>query len=214
MPKQGQFARSNKKKVIKNFKRSVRKQTRTINNDMVSDFMVVRYNLTLKKHFNPLTGETIQRFLQELMPRLVDQDFNFKTAVQTTITYVSARVPWQFYYLLSKSWNDLLKFLKRELPALPLKNKVIITDWINQEQLDQQIAQVLAKQVMTMMLLKSSSNSQVQQSLSKRLLGSIVTNQQINWGIVKTLLVPFKFSINDQLDAGTKKWLLDLMRSN
>lgn len=209
MPKQGQFARSHHHKVVHDFRRrkSVQQHNqRTITEEMVPEFMVIRYALTTGKHFSEPDRETGQRFLQELVPRLMDNQYDIEQSVVSTLRSINSRVPWQFLMILSQRWTDLATFLRRELPALPLQKQVIIRHPMDQARFDQKVSQLLATKLAGITLIHQS-NPQLQRTLTERLLQSIYDGTTIKWSAVQSLLAPFSFPVDDQLDDGTKHWL-------
>lgn len=216
MPKQGQFARSHRQTAIKSIRRHhpAHGQQRVISRDMASDFIIIRYRLTTGKHLAPIIRETGQRFLQELISRLLKNDFDFQRGVLETLTYVNSRVPWQFFFLISHNWSALEHFIQRELPALPLKEQVILKNQVSQEWLDKQITQLLAQKVAGITLINQSPNTTMQGALVQKLTATIVNDQQINWGAVEALLAPLPFPIAPSLDAGTQEWLRNLQKIN
>ena len=71
MPKQGQFARSSRQKMIKEFRHRQQRSSRKISPNMANNFLLVRFNLTSGKKLSAVDRESCQRFLEELMPRLL-----------------------------------------------------------------------------------------------------------------------------------------------
>lgn len=212
MPKQGQFARSGHKKIIHDLRRrrpdSSRGQ-RTITENMVPNFILVRYELTTGKRLTPIQRETGQRFIQELMPRLMDHHYDLGKAIQETLVQINSRVPWQFFMALSQEWPDLAKFLHRELPALPLKQPVIIQHPVDQPRLTRLISDLLAKRIAGITLIHQQ-NSPMKAALANQLQQSFYDEKSIEWTKVGHLLAPFGFPIDEQLDEGTQQWLRKL----
>lgn len=207
--KQGQFAKIKQKKVLqgnrsKN-KNSVRQ--RTIDDHMATDFIVTRFLLTSGRSLSSVDRESSQRFLQELMPRLVANGFDIQKGVIETLEYVNSRVPWQFYYQLSTNFEVIDQFLSRELPVLPLAHPVIIKHPVTEQWLNQEIARVLARQIAAITLIKQSTNQQVRQALAIKIQSTIYLAQQIKWSAIKALLQAFPFQIPETVDEGTKRWL-------
>ncbi|WP_295731388.1 hypothetical protein [uncultured Limosilactobacillus sp.] len=208
MPKPGQFAQSHHQKISRPIQqRHQVKRQRTISLEIVNDFVIVRYRLTTGKHFNPVDRETGQRFLQELMPRLIQNQFDLKAALWQTLSSVNARVPWQFFYQLSQNWQQLSHFLDRELPALPLKKRVVVKHPVSQVMFDQQVAKLLAQRIISMTLVKKFVDTVTKQTLVDQMLSSIMQDRQIRWSSVQALLAPWPFPIDQELDEGTQSWL-------
>lgn len=70
MPKQGQFARQSRQSKLKATKQKLRRQKQTITDQQMSDFLVVRYALTLRQRTAANSQETLQRFIQEIADHL------------------------------------------------------------------------------------------------------------------------------------------------
>ena len=208
MPKQGQFARSQRHGISKSFHQHPQRQRqRTIDQTMVSDFLIVRYRLTTGKHLESLDRETGQRFLQELMPRLQETSFDLSAAVHQTLVEINAKVPWQFFYQLSRNWPLLNRFIQRELPALPLAEPVLLKNLVTQEWLDQVIVQLLAQQIIGMTLLQRTVAATIQQNLIHQMATTLESDSQIQWSKVAAAFKPWPFPLDERLDSGTRDWL-------
>lgn len=208
MPKQGQFARSQRHGISKSFRQHHQRQRqRTIDQTMVNDFLIVRYRLTTGKHLKSLDRETGQRFLQELTPRLQGTSFDLSAAVHQTLVEINAKVPWQFFYQLSRNWSLLNQFIQRELPALPLAKPVLLKNLVTQEELDQVIVQLLAQRIIGMTLLQRSVPATVQQNLIHQMVTSLESDAQIQWPKVAAAFKPWPFPLDEHIDSGTKDWL-------
>lgn len=208
MPKQGQFARSQRHGISKSFyQHHQRQRQRTIDQTMVNDFLIVRYRLTTGKHLESLDRETGQRFLQELTPRLQRTSFDLSAALYQTLVEINAKVPWQFFYQLSRNWSLLNQFIQRELPALPLAKPVLLKNLVTQEELDQVIVQLLAQRIIGMTLLQRSVPETVQQNLIHQMATTLESDSQIQWSKVAAAFKPWPFPIDERLDSGTRDWL-------
>ena len=210
MPKQGQFARSSRQKMIKEFRHRQQRSSRNISPNMANNFLLVRFILTSGKQLSAVDRESCQRFLQELMPRLLENHFHMESAVQEVLKYVNSRAPWQFYYQLSSNWAVLDHFMRRELPVIPLEQKIIVKDPIGQQTLDQCIVNILARQITTITLMNKTTDAAVQQALTTKMKATITNADGINWGTVQALLQPFHFPIDSSLDEGSQKWLEEI----
>lgn len=207
--KQGQFAKSQQQKVIKRRRSKINGSgsQRTIADSLATDFIVTRFLLTSGRALSSADRESSQRFLQELMPRLVANNFDLQSGVIETLEYVNSRVPWQFYYQLSTNFAVIDHFLSRELPVLPLAHLVIIKHPVTERWFNQEIARVLARQIAAITLIKQTANQQVRQALAIKIQSTIYLAQQIKWSAVKALLQAFPFQIPETVDEGTKRWL-------
>ncbi|HIX35582.1 MAG TPA: hypothetical protein H9856_04175 [Candidatus Limosilactobacillus merdigallinarum] len=207
MPKQGQYAQSKRQSHVKSVRqRGKRQPGRMIADQQFSDFVLARFALTSKKDLSAMTAESDQRFLQELVPRLQKTDGYMAKAVAETLQYCLGRVPWQFFQLLSDSWNTIMHFCQREIPAVPLARRILLKQPVDQEKLDQLIAELLGKQAAAITLV-NTQNKNLQQLMAQKLQQQILTDKQINWTIVRQLLQPFNKSLSTAKDAGTQSWI-------
>ncbi|WP_251547577.1 hypothetical protein [Limosilactobacillus caecicola] len=211
MPKQGQYARQERRQMAKQLHQrrgtKARGSQRTIEPSMVTDFVIVRFRLTSGKQLAKVDQESIQRFLQEFIPRLQERDFDFQAALRLTLQYVASRVPWQFFYQLSQQWPVLDHFLRRELPALPLAKPLIVKNWVSQEDLNQGLIALLARQSIRLTTLQSKLSPAAATPLTKKMKLAISDGNQVKWSAVSALLGMVPFPIDHHLDSGTQEWL-------
>ena len=196
--------------MIKEFRHRQQRSSRKISPNMANNFLLVRFNLTSGKKLSAVDRESCQRFLQELMPRLLENNFHMESAVQEVLKYVNSRVPWQFYYQLSSNWAVLDHFMRRELPVIPLEQKIIVKDVIGEQALDKCIVNILARQITTITLMNKTTDAAVQQALTSKMKATITNDDGINWSTVQALLQPFHFPIDSSLDEGSQKWLKEI----
>lgn len=210
MPKQGQFAKSQRPAHVKNLRqRGQRAASRVILDKDFSDFVLTRFALTSKQRLPKLTAETCQRFLQELLPRLQDDQGNLLTATTATLNYCLGRVPWQFFQQVTDNWPLLSHFCQREIPAVPLKQRLLIKEQVSQEQLDQLLGQLLSRQA-TAITLVNAHNQALQDMMAQKIQESIMKGTTIDWAQVRKLLQPFNQTLDTAKDVGTQAWLNEL----
>jgi hypothetical protein len=208
MPKQGQFAKSARLKQLNNFKVRSHQQGQTITTDQLPDFLLVRFNLTAKKRIPHAAQETAQRFLIEVLDQLVKAKGDLASLVPDLLDDINHRAPWQFYMQLLPQWDLLQDFLKKELPAVPLAKRCYVTTTVTSADLAKTVAQLLAKKTAAITFLKRPNVPAVMQQQTAQLLyGSIYHDGAIDWDKVRALLSPFPFTIDPQLDEGTRQWL-------
>lgn len=214
MPKQGQFAKSSRIKRVNNFKVKQHQQGKNIHNEQLVDFLVVRYALTLKKRIAPNAQETVQRFLMEISAKLISDDGDLQAIIPMLLTSLSARVPWQFYRQVSLEWENLQAFLKKELPAVPLKQRLRVTQTVSITEFNRLVANLLAHKIAAITLIKhSGQQSALQEQTAQLLFASLYQDSQVKWDQVAALLAPFDFPVPVELDAGSKKWLTALAKT-
>lgn len=208
MPKQGQFAKSARLKQLNNFKVRSHQQGQTITADQLPDFLLVRFNLTAKKRIPHAAQETAQRFLIEVLDQLVKVKGDLVSLIPELLNDINHRAPWQFYMQLLPQWDLLQDFLKKELPTVPLAQRCYVTTTVTTADLTKTVAQLLAKKAAAITFLKRPNVPAVMQQQTAQLLyGSIYHDGAIDWAKVRALLSPFPFTIDPQLDEGTRQWL-------
>lgn len=214
MPRQGHFAKSTKTKQLNNFKVKQRRQGQTINNEQLTDFLLVRFALTAKKHIDPAARETVQRFLIEVGDELLAKQGDLQQIVTELLLKLNSRVPWQFYYQLLPSWALVQRFLQKEVPAIPLAQTLRITKTVSPVMMEKMIAELLVNKIAAMTFLNQPAvAASKKEQVTAMLLATIYHDHQLDWAKVQALLKPFSFTIADQLDEGTKKWLAELKKA-
>ncbi|MFQ9705731.1 MAG: hypothetical protein ACLRX6_01355 [Limosilactobacillus pontis] len=214
MPKQGQFAKSARRKRVNNFKVRRHQQGQTIAGDQLTDFLLVRFGLTAKKRVPRAAQETVQRFLIEVSDQLVAASGDLATLVPDLLADINHRAPWQFYMQLLPQWTLLQDFLKKELPAVPLATRCYVTTTMTTAELTQQVAKLLAEKAAAITFLKQPDiPATMRKQTSQLLVASIYAGGVIDWDKVRALLAPFPFTVDTSLDAGTQEWLQTLAKS-
>ena len=97
MPKQGQFAKSVRQKKLNDFKVKRHDQGAVIDETQLTDFLTIRFALTIKKKLPSVQRESAQRLLQEIAPRLRNQDGRLADLMAELIVELNAKTPWQFF---------------------------------------------------------------------------------------------------------------------
>ncbi|QLL69395.1 hypothetical protein [Lactobacillus sp. 3B(2020)] len=210
MVKQGQYAKASKLVHQRdNFKSKKQSQSRVIDSEQAADFLLVRYALTTKHSLPKEFRETNQRFLQELTPGILANG-EVGQALQSVIVNASSRVPWQFWAQVSLTWPVMAKFLKREVPAIPLAKRVYLKHLPNLSELNHLLALQFAHQAATLTLLKGQQSHQSQQ-LAQQLVTQLEQDGQLKWATIQALFAPFTFPINQAPDEATLSWLRQLV---
>lgn len=212
MPKQGQFAKSSRIKKLNSFKVKSHQQGQVIKNDQLTDFLIVRFALTVKKRIPQRAQETTQRFLIEIADQLEKENGDLQKIVLPLLQDINSRVPWQFFKQLDPQWEKLQKFLQKEVPAVPLSSRLRVTNLISEIEFSQQVAQLLATKAAAITFLKQPQLAATMTKQTTRLLlPTIYHDNRIDWEKVAALLAPFSFEIDDSLDEATKQWLTELV---
>ena len=102
-------------------------------------------------------------------------------------------------------------FLKKELPAVPLKKRLRIKQEISTQKLKDLIAELLAKKITAITFINQPETAENKKDqVMAMMLTTIYHDQTIEWAKVRLLLAPFDFKIAPELDEETKKWLQTL----
>ncbi|KRL20364.1 hypothetical protein [Lentilactobacillus kisonensis] len=208
MVKQGRFAKSSKLKQIKQIRRRMHHPAgRIIQPDQFEEFVLVRYGLTLKKKYKGTDKETMQRFLMEVLAAAAGQNsWRLTAIIPETFKRINVRVPYQFYQRVLRNWDPFVQFLNREIPAVPLKDRIVLSGSLTEEQLNGIIASQLAANTLlatgNTQLLKMVTAEQTD-SLEK----SLMTGNQVDWQKVAKVFNPIPFDTSTAPDQRTKQWL-------
>ncbi|KRL92634.1 hypothetical protein [Limosilactobacillus equigenerosi] len=207
MPKVGQRGQSSRQVKIKNPKQRIKRQRATIAPGQVRDFLVVRYGLTLKQHIQPVHQPTIQRWVQAVSEQLVNTNGDLLASYQQVINDVYGRVPWQFYWVLSQYWDEVQQFWQREVPAVPLEERLLVHGQAELPKLWATLARRFADTLAVAMTLNMPTVATHQ--LSPQLLSSLWQDDQIQWTQVRQLWSPLQGTFTSD-DPVTESWLLQL----
>lgn len=211
MVKQGRFAKSSKLKQIKQIRRRMHHPAgRVIQSDQFKEFVLVRYGLTLKKKYHDSDKETMQRFLMELLDVAgTTSPWQLNRIVTETFQNVNVRVPYQFYQRVLLNWEPFVQFLNKEIPAVPLKNRVGLLGAPTADELTGIVARQLAANT-----LLATGNPQIMKLMTPAQIDSLVakltTDHLINWQKVAEIFEPMPFDVSTAPDEPTKGWLNQL----
>ncbi|MFQ6726508.1 hypothetical protein [Limosilactobacillus reuteri] len=211
MPKQGHFAKSMRTKQINDFKVKHNATGATIDDEQLTDFLVVRFALTAKKRVQSGARETAQRFLIEICDSLQENDGDLQAIIPNLLVSLNARVPWQFYPEILGEWDLLQKFLQKELPAVPLEKRLRIKHPVTTQEMETLIAKLLARKITAITFINQPGvDPHKKDQMMPMMLTTVYHDQTIEWDKVRLLLAPFKFEIAPELDEETKDWLKKL----
>lgn len=210
MPKQGHFAKSTRIKQLNQFKVKKQAEGNTIDEDQFIDYVLVRFALTTKRSLPKLAGETYQRLIMEICAELNPGNNDLQNIITHKLADLQSRVPWQFYQQVITYWEPVQHFLQREIPAVPVKQRVLISNPVDDQTLQQYVARLIAHQTTAAMFLKRPVNQLILNQTDQRLLTVIFHDDQLDWAKVAALWAPFPFEPADNLDDGTREWLLQL----
>ncbi|MBB1062877.1 hypothetical protein [Limosilactobacillus fastidiosus] len=213
MPKQGQFAKSSRLKQLNQFKVKKHSHRSVIDGDQFVDYVVLRFNLTSKKRLAKKIQESNQRFLIEILDTCQGQRLDLESIIPSLFKQLNSRVPWQFYRQIINGWRTLQHFIQREVPSVPLKQQILVSGTISEEELTKMVAEELAVKATAMMFLNRPVSNQIQKLTQQRLFQTIYQGDQVNWQQIEILFKPFPLVIAPGLDQETKDWLIALAKS-
>ncbi|KRL10300.1 hypothetical protein FD05_GL000424 [Lentilactobacillus otakiensis DSM 19908 = JCM 15040] len=215
MVKQGRFARSSKMKQIKAIRKRMHQPAgRTIHPDEFENFVLVRYGLTLKKRLKGIHKETVQRFLQEMLADTpIDQNWQLTDILGKTLRRIGNKVPFQFYRVITNDWPEIQHFLQREIPAVPLTERIIVSDPVDDTQLQEIVSTALAGNTYSELVDNNPEMlERVKNQPASSLQTNLLTDESIDWQKVAAVFGPFNFDPSKAADAGTRQWLEQLMK--
>ncbi|MFC6180805.1 hypothetical protein [Lactiplantibacillus daowaiensis] len=216
MVKQGHYAKSSRKKVVRRFKQHhAVHEDRAIDDAKLKDFLLVRYHLTQAKSQRVVVQKTMQQFFGNWL-QLATTD-NAKTwdvtaLTKQTLQLSNCQLPWQYYAVVNQQFATWQAFLTKEAPAVPLAERVTLTTLLTpaswQNMLSQQLAVngllgTLGGDVTLLQQIKTAQITQLQASLSQE--------QRLDWTKVAALCDPIKLETAD-FDQGMQGLLRRLLK--
>lgn len=213
MVKQGKFAKSSKLRQIKEIRKARQeKDDRTITPAQFAQFVFVRYGLTLKAKMIGTDKETIQRFLIEWVDNApLNENWPIQQLAVETLKKINVRVPYQFYRAIVRNWSKFQRFLKREIPAVPLKKRLLLTDFLTSEAFEKVVARQLAANTLLATL---GNNPQLMKQINLNQVATLAENfmdgNHINWQKVEAAFKPLPFDPSTAPDTPTNNWLTKL----
>ncbi|MBM7617588.1 hypothetical protein JOC36_001150 [Weissella uvarum] len=206
MVKQGKFASSERQKQVQNKNRKPKNQTATIEADQALDFLLVRYHLVSKQ--SSLVEETNSRFIQEFMQLGMDNPWSLAEITLRVLQQVDVNVPWQFYQILFDHWEQTKHFILKEVPAIPLINRINIMDDLSTEELQNAIVDKLAMNwFINQFKGVPDKLGKVTDQQIKELAKGLKQGSEIDWNKVAELNRSIVSGEVANVDAGTQAWL-------
>lgn len=212
MVKQGHYAgvsRQTKRKQLKQHHQV--KADRTIDSTTVGDFLLVRYHLTQGRQQRPVLRKTMQHFAQQwfrVAQTTSGSTWSEPMITKQTLQQFNRQLPWQGYALINQAMPAWHAFLAKEVPAVPLAERLQLTplstaDW--QGLLSQQ----LAVNALLGLLGAQQQLAQVTTAQVEQLQVSLISDGQLDWAKIASLLAPIT-SLAADADAGTQTWFAQL----
>lgn len=212
MPKQGKVAKASRQVRIKNGGGKVKRQGRLIDPDQLENFLLVRYALTARRHINPSERESCQRFLQEVASRLNGGNVVMDQFSARLVGDLLPQLSWQFFMQVANNWPTLRQFLGRELPAVPLRDRLRVASLPTEAEFNELLVTKLARQIAALTLLNKANSADQREMLATAMQQTLYQNGQISWAQVRVLYAPLGYTVPENVDDGTRQWLLDLVK--
>ena len=212
MPKQGKVAKASRQVRIKNGGGKVKRQGRLIDPDQLENFLLVRYALTARRRINPSERESCQRFLQEVASRLNGGNVVMDQFSARLVGDLLPQLPWQFFMQVADNWPTLRQFLGRELPAVPLRDRLRVASLPTEAEFNELLVTKLARQIAALTLLNKANSADQREMLATAMQQTLYQNGQISWAQVRVLYAPLGYTVPENVDDGTRQWLLDLVK--
>jgi len=211
MVKQGHYARSSRKQRVRQLKQHHQVQAdHVIEPTAVTEFLLVRYHLTRGKKQRPVVRKTMQQFLTQWLALTASTPTWSVTEITTkTLQQFNLQLPWQGYAIVDQAWADFQAFLVKEVPAVPLQQRLRLVEPLSTEQWQQLLSQQLA--VNALLGLFGQNEQQLSQLTTvqiRQLQTSIQTATGIDWEKVASLLAPT--SENSVVTVQNQTWLAQL----
>lgn len=211
MVKQGHYASSSRKQRVRQLKQHHQVQAdHVIEPTAVTEFLLVRYHLTRGKKQRPVVRKTMQQFLTQWLALTTSTPTWSVTEITTkTLQQFNLQLPWQGYAIVDQLWADFQAFLAKEVPAVPLQQRLRLVEPLSTEQWQQLLGQQLA--VNALLGLFGQNEQQLAQLTTaqiSQLQTSIQTATGIDWEKVASLLAPT--SENSVVTVQNQTWLAQL----
>lgn len=183
-----------------------------IDPDQLENFLLVRYALTARRHINPSERESCQRFLQEVASRLNGGNVVMDQFSARLVGDLLPQLPWQFFMQVANNWPTLRQFLGRELPAVPLRDRLRVASLPTEAEFNELLVTKLARQIAALTLLNKANSADQREMLATAMQQTLYQNGQISWAQVRVLYAPLGYTVPENVDDGTRQWLLDLVK--
>jgi len=218
MVKQGQYAKASKQKKIRQLKqRHQVHQDRVIATTAVGEFLQVRYHLTQAARQRPATRQTMVRWSAQWLDQaqtVSGSTWSETALTKQTLQAFNRQLPWQGYALIDREFDQWQAFLTKEAPAVPLEERVNLTERLTPAMWQQLLTDQLAVNALLGMARDAKALAQISSEQITALQAGIQTDNVIDWAKVASLLNPAAMATDplaaDELDSKTQAWLTRL----
>lgn len=214
MVKQGHYAKTSRQKKLRQLKQRHQVHAdRTIDYAMVSEFLLVRYHLTQAKRQRPVMRKTMQRFMTQWLAGATANgalSWSVTTITKQTLQQFNRQLPWQGYALLQQELLAWQAFMVKEVPAVPLDERLQVTDLLTTATITTVISEQLAINTLLGMFGDNQAKlAQVTTAQVQQLQAGLVTATAIDWTKVASLVAPVTLSADTQA-ASMQTWVAQL----
>ena len=206
MVKQGHYAKVSRQKKQRQLKqRHQVHEQRALTPDAVVEFLQVRYHLTRAKQQRPVVRKTMQRFvaLWLTVAQKTSPNWSVMTVTKQTLQQFNRQLPWQGYAIISQSVMDFQAFLVKEVPAVPLEQRLTLGDTMTEADWKKLVTTQLAVNALLGLVndLSQITNAQIAQLQA----GLMHDDETVDWSRAANLVAPVTVMAPDA-DAATKTW--------
>lgn len=214
MVKQGHYAKSSRRQRIRRLKQRHQVQAdRVIAPNAVTEFLLVRYHLTHGKQQRPVVRKTMQHFLTQWLSLAVGAEtttWSLTTTTVQTLQQFNLQLPWQGYAIIDQNWADFQAFLMKEVPAIPLQDRLRLSESLTLVSWQAMLSQQLAINALLGLSGSEQQLAQLKKAQIEALQASIQGPSGIDWAKVASLLGPLKSS--GTVTSEIQTWLQQLKR--
>lgn len=196
MVKQGHYAKSSRRQRVRRLKQRHQVQAdRVIAPNAVTEFLLVRYHLTRGKQQRPVVRKTMQHFLTQWLSLAFGSEtttWSLTTTTVKTLQQFNLQLPWQGYAIIDQNWVDFQAFLIKEVPAVPLQDRLRLSEPFTLASGQAMLSQQLAINALLGLSGSEQQLAQLKKAQIEALQTSIQRSNGIDWVKVASLLGPLK----------------------
>jgi hypothetical protein len=98
------------------------------------------------------------------------------------------------------------------LPAVPLRDRPRVASLPTEAEFNELLVTKLARQIAALTLLNKANSADQREMLATAMQQTLYQNGQISWAQVRVLYAPLGYTVPENVDDGTRQWLLDLVK--
>lgn len=199
MVKQGHYAKSSRKKMVRQFKQHhAQHEARAIDPLKIKAFLLVRYHLTQAKQQRVVVQKTMQQFFGNWLDLATapenGQVWDVTALTEQTLQLSGYQVPWQYYAILNQQVKAWQAFLLKEGPVVPLEERLSVINPLTPATWPD----VLSQQLAVNGLIGTWGRDRLSQVTAEQvaqLQASLVTDGHFNWAAVAAVCAPIQIEM-------------------